>query len=95
MTEYVERDAVKKMLCRYCSDIAPENCDLKDECNVVCRIDAIDAADVRPVVKARWTRQAIILGHPLELFLCPACGGPAFQATPFCPTCGAQMEGQR
>lgn len=51
---------------------------------------AIPAADVRPVVKARWKRIDFKpYGHDYE---CSTCGWKNDMATHFCPNCGARME---
>lgn len=56
--------------------------------------NAIPAADVRPVVHARWTRKRTIR-HDGETY-CPICDfEPLHDAeTRYCPNCGAMMDGE-
>ena len=48
--EYIEREAAINAMCRLCSDTTRDKCRIADICNHVCRLEAIPAADVRPVV---------------------------------------------
>ena len=49
----------------------------------------IPPADVRPVVRGKWTRiNYEPCGHDYK---CSACGWLNDLATPFCPNCGAEM----
>ena len=47
MAEYIEREAVKKLICELCNDCdgGADVCEYRD-----IQVDAIPAADVRPVV---------------------------------------------
>ena len=54
-------------------------------------IDAIPAADVRPVVRGRWIRLS-------GCDMCDQCGystGKHEQGRNFCPNCGADMRGEQ
>lgn len=56
-------------------------------------IESIPAADVRLVVRGRWTRiDYEPCGHDYK---CSACGWTNEMATSFCPTCGADMREAR
>lgn len=44
----------------------------------------IPAADVAPVVHARWR-------HYEGMYACEACGAQIDDESPFCPMCGAKM----
>lgn len=84
MPEYVEREAVIDLITRRYEN--PEICTQE--------INSIPAADVVPVVHARWEP-----GNPI----CPVCGGNKFKdldadiwcdwQPDFCPNCGAKMDG--
>lgn len=50
------------------------------------------AADLRPVMRARWVRQKIFLGNDAELFVCSRCHTPACRISNYCPRCGADMQ---
>lgn len=56
-------------------------------------IDAIPAADVRPVVRGRWIEKPYLLG---TTNVCSVCGenyGMPHGKYNFCPNCGADMRG--
>ena len=54
------------------------------------------AADVRPVVKARWRYKTMTVpggkGQTYAKWCCTACKGKAKERTNYCPNCGAMME---
>ena len=50
----ISREAAKNALCQLCRDISNwRMCERNDECNLICRIDGVPAADVREVVYCR------------------------------------------
>lgn len=56
------------------------------------------AADVAPVRHGQWEQDEI--AHGLNVWLCSACGQPTqlldgdvSAKTPYCPNCGARMDG--
>lgn len=49
-------------------------------------IEALPAADVAPLVHARWIKGA-------SNSYCPKCFVECRDETPFCPNCGAKMDG--
>lgn len=53
MTDYISREAAINAMCRLCSDTTRDKCRIADICNHVCRLEAIPAADVRPVILCR------------------------------------------
>lgn len=76
MAEYIEREAVIDLItCRYEN---PEICTQE--------INSIPAADVAPLVHARWIKGS---SNPY----CPKCFVECRDETPFCPNCGAKMDG--
>ena len=83
MAEYIDRE-------KYCNEIC--RCDQNYCDKVSCSIWKAPAANVAPVVKARWTNHC-----------CTACGKQAvtctfsdgttvYIETPRCPSCGARMN---
>lgn len=55
-------------------------------------VGAIPAADVAPVVHARWEVMRDPYGE-IEGFLC-SCGHESLSASNYCPECGARMVGE-
>lgn len=57
------------------------------------RLKRIPAADVRPVVRGKWSRiDYEPHGHDYK---CSACGWKNDMPTHFCPNCGADCRGDR
>ena len=57
-------------------------------------IDSIPAADVRPVVRGKWTDDSLCSPDGrwgLRGFKCSVCGGFCIGEVNFCPNCGARM----
>ena len=88
MAEYIEREtAIRDLL-----NDSPEQVRYSREDAADC-IRYMDAADVAPVRHGRWE-----CGKP-----CPVCGGDRFEGLdadiwadwepPYCPNCGAKMDG--
>lgn len=81
MAEYIEREAVIDLITRRYEN--PEICTQE--------INSIPAADVAPVVHAKWDEN----GH------CTNCGKHApfwavsscYYKSPYCQSCGAKMDG--
>ena len=51
-------------------------------------IDELPAADVAPVVHARWEKK-----KESDLFYCSECELPSMYDWPYCERCGAKMDG--
>ena len=53
------------------------------------------AADVAPVIHAFWRSDAIVIDDNTTYYLigCSVCGRSNDEKTPYCPHCGARMEG--
>lgn len=52
-------------------------------------IEAIPAADVRPVVRGEWRKSELFNDHPE----CSVCSYVSGERSNFCPNCGAVMDG--
>ena len=97
-TDYISREAAIKEFCDDCMD--REWCKSNGEsCSRIRNINAVPAADVRPVVRAHWIDMKPInmeTGLPICIkgpdFRCSNCGSAEFQRN-FCPNCGADMRG--
>ena len=92
MAEYIERDALRKVLKNWRDAHADvddeEGCGLLED--VIWEVDAQTAADVAPVVHARW------IDDGRGIIICPECKrGYNLHAkyTHYCPNCGAKMDG--
>ena len=87
MDEYIEREAAQTSCRKY------SFAESYDAFAVDCILKAIPAADVAPVRHGRWK-----CNQP-----CPVCGGDRFEGLdadiwadwepPYCPNCGAKMDG--
>lgn len=91
MSEYIGRESIRKSLMEVCSD---ENCPMFIAATIDQVIDYEPAADVAPVVHGEWIT---IDG----ISRCSECGYiPAYDSaiddlfySPYCPNCGAKMDG--
>ena len=86
MAEYIEREKVIEAFDdpaveRYYGDVCPES--------VICVIEQIPAADVRPVVRGRWITRPYMMGNTQYCSLCGENYGVKYN---FCPNCGADMR---
>lgn len=94
MAEYVTKEQVKEEILNWARCInKPERLVTEDTMYV---IDALPAADVRPVVRGRW----IPVTNGRGGHECSECHNyaPSYQTgaeylTKFCPNCGADMRG--
>lgn len=102
MAEYIERGKLTEALKTWQNKLI-ETYGASDEyvkCleSVFIGIDAIPAADVRPVVRGRWERHFERPGVYADLFWhCSACGSKNAESLAnvhhyFCPNCGAEMR---
>ena len=94
MADYIEREKVK--LCIFEYGVRNRyNSSISSACeNLERRMNYIPAADVRPVVRGKWTRRKSKL-----YTMCSACGYGysnshyhEVEEFKFCPNCGAMME---
>lgn len=96
MAEYVEREALKRMLSteKFCA-----TCPGLDEPGGGCAecvadyIESLPAADVAPVRRGHWIKRGYACGE--AEFECSHCHEIEWRAneTDYCPNCGAKMEG--
>ena len=100
MPRYIDVDALKDSLIeRYC-DIC------KGACCALCRagyifqeIKSAPAADVEPVRHGRWKRIQWVKDEDWQeggywILRCSECVMPYHNPTPYCPHCGAKMQGE-
>lgn len=89
MAEYIERAAVEKMLedSQIISD--GENCGY---CTEDISISSIPAADVAPVIHARWENRPVNGVYDMICTNCGFCPGIRFYSSEYCPNCGAKMD---
>ena len=97
MAEYIDRDAlmrrIKEIHCAECDSYHGVRCRACWVDDTLYYIDSEPAADVAPVRHGRWE-----CGKP-----CPVCGRDRFEGLdadiwadwepPYCPNCGAKMDG--
>lgn len=96
MADYIERKRLKEAISEDCQHLSCFDESFFDM--VMINVDNIPAADVRPVVNARWVEY-----KRAHYFKCSSCKKPvpyrkAVQINGtreynFCPYCGAQMDG--
>lgn len=92
MTDYIDREAlIEKIEQTYCP-----KCSTDDYCRACwvddmrCEIEDAPAADVAPVVHAKWIMKDV--SGEIKA-VCTHCGKPNKQYTPpYCPHCGAKMD---
>lgn len=83
MDEYISKQTFKEkyLCCGWLPEMSEEE------------FDAFPAADVRPVVRGRWSEKPYLLG---TTNVCSVCGenyGMPHGKYNFCPNCGADMRG--
>lgn len=99
MAEYIEREALRKVLevwrDAYADVDDAQGCGLLED--VIWEVDAQPAADVAPVVHGRWeyTPQTF---NTLGQIRCPFCAWWSLDQSidgiyKYCPKCGAKMDG--
>lgn len=96
MSEYINRESIRKVLMDVCSD---ENCPMFIAATIDQVIDYEPAADVAPVVHGRWIRFKEPDSETGYIHMrCSVC--TAYWSDPshadhfrYCPSCGAKMDG--
>ena len=98
MTEYIDKDEVVDMLRRWGQEAAETNSAEADAFEAVAyELQYFPAADVAPVVHARWTNPS---WTTYKHGTCSACNWVnttgahcnGFRKPNFCPNCGARMD---
>lgn len=84
MAEYIEREAALA-LAESEEYLTPDGDEIYHEYIPVSAVKSIPAANVRPVVKARWNVGA-------DGWECSNCAIESNNTYPICPYCGAMME---
>lgn len=89
MAEYIQRSYIRKMaMFEMAYTMETET----DAAVVLRMIDDAPAADVVPVVHGVWGRVNKI--DPISGYRCSKCRRiVGFDLTPYCPNCGAKMDG--
>lgn len=100
MAEYIEREAVQEILKKRSVGTWRGTPCYPDEIRQASKdVDAIPAADVAPVVRAKW----IAVEDPVNtVYDCSACdetfcfieGDPRENLYSYCPNCGARTDGE-
>lgn len=100
MAEYIDREAALENVCFDCC----ENGGCKVKCAEYLAMKAIPAADVAPVIHARWRKEYTLGWYDGEQnykLICPSCnysyldnhlGAIVPKHFNYCPNCGAKME---
>ena len=84
MPELIERKKALKNICKYCSE---PKCK-KNECMVFAGIKDPPTIEAEPVRHGRWIPHRIASSS-----MCSECKKCAAFETPYCPHCGARMDG--
>lgn len=97
MAEYIPREAAVEMvkrICNYALDARRTHLDVVDDGIEMMRgIASIPAADVAPVVHGRWVTH-YRSGTPVaEGYVSTCCDMWNKRKSPYCPNCGAKMDG--
>lgn len=89
MAEYIERAAAIDAVSEVYYDTPDVNLSAE---KFEATINAIPAADVAPVAQGVWVRVHKI--DPISGYRCSKCRHiVGFALTPYCPNCGAKMDG--
>lgn len=89
MGEYIERKKLKEALCPY------SDTNYAQDMETILRIvDELPAADVAPVVHARWIHTNSLCDLFCEVWQCSCCSAEDENGVlyNFCPNCGAKMD---
>lgn len=98
MAEYIKREALREILDGWRDAHADvddvHGCGLLED--VICEVDAQTAADVVPVVHGRWEQDAdgdwYCTNCDEVVAICES-GRERTYRKPYCPNCGAKMDG--
>ena len=91
MEKYIEREALLKHL-QECRETSVGSCPTFAVIAAVqAYVGGMPAADVAPVVHWNWIKHDDFLGRTVE---CSECHSETMGDTPYCPACGAKMDGK-
>lgn len=91
MAEYIDREALLKHL-QECRETSVGSCPTFAVIAAVqAYVGGMPAADVAPVVHGKWIEHDDFLGRTVE---CSECHSETMGDTPYCPACGAKMDGK-
>lgn len=91
MAEYIDREALLAHL-RECKETSVGSCPTFAVIAAVqAYVGGMPAADVAPVVHGKWIEHDDFLGRTVE---CSECHSETMGDTPYCPACGAKMDGK-
>lgn len=90
MADYIEREKILRKLRGECLAHYPSYC-IMGILSAANEVANIPAADVRPVVRGKWTLFAR-RGIYGVMYECSACHAKYDGITNFCPNCGADMR---
>lgn len=102
MAEYIEREAALAALCSGCDKMVPsderEPCRYRfTGCMEYYNIFAFPAADVAPVVHGHWVEKELFIPWCDDdvdiIYECSCCRTESGGTSPYCPNCGAKMDG--
>lgn len=93
MPEYIERDMILKIISHKPSSPTTDREDRLIN-YYISAVKNFPAADVRPVVRARWITppKNRDYAHMIDYYECPLCGFIEDYLVNFCPYCGADMR---
>lgn len=87
MSDYIRReDAIKAVHEEFDDCVVWDESGERTADEVESIIDRVLSADVAPVRHARWR-------HYEGMYACEDCGAQLDDESPFCPMCGAKMDG--
>ena len=94
MAEYIEREAVVKRM--GVTPLLQYGIPKEVRDGVIDLVKIQPAADVAPVVHGRWVHDGRRIDGGIDWFHCSACGrseSGVYAFKPYCPNCGAKMDG--
>lgn len=90
MADLIDREATLKKMCEKCNfHTSPDFACRK--CNVYEMIAVQPTIDVAPVRHGRWDNNGT--GSQIFPYICTVCNESCDYPFPYCPICGAKMDG--
>lgn len=91
MNDLISRDSAIEEFCKNAMCNAPY---CTYPCDAVRLLRSIPAVDAVPVVHGSWIPKETMINHPFAFNrYCSVCKSDANMMTPYCPNCGAKMDG--